>query len=256
MPSALLSSRSPLWVDLAVVSPVFVLYHLGVLFVPLRNAADWVTRELIELAQFERGWYVLLTLGLALGYAGLVALLRRGQALRPRALLVLAFESALHAAAMRTGAQVVVGKLGLQLAVPFALAVPAAQPNPADLWNSTFGNVVMSLGAGLYEELGFRVLLFGLGGTLLSMIVKKTKATARATAKTFWNTLTWVGWALATSALFSAWHHTGSLGEPFSLQAFVFRTVCGLWFCGLYAFRGLAVSVWTHALYDIWVMVF
>lgn len=31
---------------------------------------------------------------------------------------------------------------------------------------------------------------------------------------------------------------------------------CGLVLTAIYAFRGFAPAVWTHALYDVWVMVF
>ena len=55
-----------------------------------------------------------------------------------------------------------------------------------------------------------------------------------------------------SSLLFSAAHH---IVEPFSLTAFVFRTVAGAMFAILFLFRGFAVAAWTHALYDLWVIV-
>ena len=48
----------------------------------------------------------------------------------------------------------------------------------------------------------------------------------------------------------------GALGDPFDPKSFVFRTVCGLVFTAIYQVRGFAPAVWTHALYDIWVLVF
>ncbi|MGE5784841.1 MAG: hypothetical protein ACM3ZE_09620, partial [Myxococcales bacterium] len=65
----------------------------------------------------------------------------------------------------------------------------------------------------------------------------------------------WVAWALLISMLFSAWHHVGDFGEPFTLNAFVFRWVSGLVFTLIFALRGFATAVWTHTLYDIWVLV-
>ena len=61
-------------------------------------------------------------------------------------------------------------------------------------------------------------------------------------------------WALLTAAIFSAWHYIGPHGDPWDVRTFVFRWVCGLVFTFIYAFRGFAPAVWTHALYDIWVM--
>ena len=62
-------------------------------------------------------------------------------------------------------------------------------------------------------------------------------------------------WAVASAVAFSAWHYVGPLSDPFHLQSFVFRAVCGLVLTTIFAFRGFAPAVWTHALYDIWVMV-
>jgi hypothetical protein len=66
-----------------------------------------------------------------------------------------------------------------------------------------------------------------------------------------------VGGALATvigALLFSAFHYVGSLGEPLHLESFVFRTVAGLAFSALYLLRGFGITAWTHALYDIAVL--
>src|SRR5664279_4954254 len=52
-----------------------------------------------------------------------------------------------------------------------------------------------------------------------------------------------------------AWHHVGHFGEPFTVQAFVFRWVSGLVFTAIFAWRGFAPAVWTHALSDHWVLV-
>lgn len=108
-----------------------------------------------------------------------------------------------------------------------------------------WAGIVLSLGAGLYEEIAFRVGLFGLVARLLRLFVQPP----------FRRLLCVVGWAIVTSAAFSAWHYLGPFAEPFDLRSFVFRWVCGLAFVGIYALRGFAPAVWTHALYDIWVLV-
>ncbi len=56
------------------------------------------------------------------------------------------------------------------------------------------------------------------------------------------------------AAAFSGWHYVGALGDPFDLQSFAFRAVCGLFLTMIFAFRGFAPAVWTHAIYDVWVM--
>ena len=111
-----------------------------------------------------------------------------------------------------------------------------------------FAGLVMSLGAGFYEEVAFRVLLFGLGLKVVSLLFLAVTPFKRA--------LLAVAWAVITAAVFSGWHYVGALGDPFELRSFVFRWVCGIVFTAIYAFRGFAPVVWTHTLYDVWVLVF
>jgi hypothetical protein len=54
--------------------------------------------------------------------------------------------------------------------------------------------------------------------------------------------------------VFSAFHYIGPLGEPFRLESFVFRTLAGLAFSAMYLTRGFGITAWTHALYDVAVL--
>ena len=63
--------------------------------------------------------------------------------------------------------------------------------------------------------------------------------------------------AVVVSALiFSAFHYIGPYGDPLELRSFVFRTIAGLAFSALYLLRGFGITAWTHAIYDILVLVF
>jgi hypothetical protein len=64
-----------------------------------------------------------------------------------------------------------------------------------------------------------------------------------------------VAWALASAVIFSGMHYLGPLGDPFDARSFVARGVLGLALTLVYATRGFAAAVWTHALYDVWVLV-
>ena len=58
--------------------------------------------------------------------------------------------------------------------------------------------------------------------------------------------------AVVLSALiFSGFHYVGSLGDTFTVQSFVFRAIAGLVFSGLFVTRGIGITAWTHALYDV-----
>jgi hypothetical protein len=220
------------WADLALTLPVFLGYHLGVVFLPVRNAADVVTRELTSLAENSLLAYAGLTLGIGAVFVGVLLMLGRAHTLRASRFVFVGLEGVLSAIAMRLAGQYVVTRLAL-LGAP----APAGQ----------FSSIVMSLGAGFYEEIAFRVGLFGLGLRLLLVFLGPLLPFKRA--------LISVGWAVIAALLFSGWHYVGELGDPFELRSFVFRWVCGLVFTLIYAFRGFAPAVWTHTLYDAWVLV-
>jgi hypothetical protein len=221
------------WADLALTLPVFLGYHLGVVFLPVRNAADIVTRQLVSLAENSLSEYIGLTLGIGLLFAGVLVMLGRGHTLRASRFVFVAVEGVAYAIAMRLAGQYVVTKLAL-------LAGPAPE--------GEFSSFVMSLGAGFYEELAFRVGLFGLGLRLLLALLGPLPR--------FKRTLLSLGWALFGALVFSGWHYVGELGDAFELRSFVFRAVCGFAFTIIYAFRGFAPAVWTHTIYDAWVLVF
>ena len=62
--------------------------------------------------------------------------------------------------------------------------------------------------------------------------------------------------ALCVSALlFSFAHHVGPHGDPFALDVFVYRALAGAVFGLVFYFRSLAHAVYTHFLYDVYVLV-
>jgi membrane protease YdiL (CAAX protease family) len=224
------------WTDLALTLPIFVLYHVGVVFLPVRNAADRVTETLVALASDDRLAYVALTLGLGALYVAVLLLLGRRQSLAWENFVWLACEGIVYAVTMRLVASYVVGGL-----------LFAAGAGPLAALAERYTGLVMSLGAGLYEELVFRVILFGWGLWLLRRLAGPLGRFQRG--------LLAAVWALVAALVFSAWHHFGVLGDPIQLGVFAFRTVCGLVFTLIYALRGFAPVVWTHVVYDLWVLV-
>ena len=101
--------------------------------------------------------------------------------------------------------------------------------------------LALSLGAGLYEELVFRVLLVGGFYWLLSRFTDKTVAYTSA--------------ALIAAAIFSAVHYIGVFGDPFTLSSFAFRFMFGLMLNVLFILRGFGIAAWTHALYDVSIVI-
>ena len=103
-------------------------------------------------------------------------------------------------------------------------------------------NLALSVGAGLFEEIIFRVILLNLLFLLLSPLLKKKVVAAVVSV-------------LLASFLFSLSHYVGTMADTWQLYSFMFRWAAGLLFTVLYFVRGFAITAYTHAFYDIWVLV-
>lgn len=115
------------------------------------------------------------------------------------------------------------------------LATPSGLGTPTEL--------MVSLGAGIYEELLFRVILVG----ILTFVATRGFGWGARGASVF---------AVLLSALiFSAFHYIGAYGDTLQLSSFVFRFLAGIVFSTLYVLRGFGITAWTHALYDVIVTV-
>ena len=203
----------------------------------MRNGADVMLRSLFIAAAGRRG-PMLFALCLIAVFIWFIARdLRRAGRLQ---LGVFGWMSA-EAAALALVFGVVIGTVTAKLLTPFSIAV-AGSGGQADAGIAT--RLMLSLGAGLYEELLFRVLL--VSGLLL--IAKRILGLRPALANTF---------AVGLGALiFSAFHYVGPFGDPLRLDSFLFRTIAGVAFSALYVLRGFGITAWTHALYDVLVLVF
>ncbi|CAN5191651.1 CPBP family glutamic-type intramembrane protease [soil metagenome] len=104
---------------------------------------------------------------------------------------------------------------------------------------SAAGPIITYVGAGIYEEVIFRLGLFSIAAFLLQMLLFP---------KPFAYTLA----AVAAALVFAGAHHIGPYGEsPIKPEVFLFRVCAGLFFTALYVFRGFGIAVGAHAGYDI-----
>jgi hypothetical protein len=232
-------SRAPRY-SLLFALPLFLLYQLLVALEPpssegaLRNGADVILQTLFVRIAGARGPLLFLACLVGVGVWLVLRDLRANHRdLKGGVLGLMLAESVLLALAL--GA--VVSALTAQLVRPTALLT---QVPVADL---TLGSrVMLSLGAGLYEELLFRVLLVGTlawaGRRLLG-----------------WRPFVAGVWAAVLGALlFSLFHYIGPYGDPLQLYSFVFRAIAGLVFSALFLTRGFGITAWTHALYDAFLL--
>jgi hypothetical protein len=213
--------------------------------VRVRNGADVLLKHLfVGLG----GRYGLATFGLALVGAGVALVwrdVRRSGGIRPSYLLFMAGESVAYALVFGTVAGTLTGLLLPRIALRSPIEAPpaAVQVTPQAAALGLPAQLMVSLGAGIYEELLFRVLLV----SGLMLIGRRGFGWSRQGAAIF---------AVVIGALvFSAFHYVGAYGDRFTVGSFTFRAVAGLLFSGLYVLRGFGITAWTHALYDVFLAI-
>ena len=158
-----------------------------------------------------------------------------GRDLKPRVFGGMAVESLLLALVFGTA----VGALTARLLAPFATV------NDGPLQSMGWATQLMvSLGAGIYEELLFRVVLV----SALAFFAERLLKLRTVPAGVF---------AVITGAfVFSAFHYIGPYGDPLELGSFVYRMIGGMVFSAMFLLRGFGITAWTHALYDVLLLVF
>ena len=93
------------------------------------------------------------------------------------------------------------------------------------------------LGSGIFEEVLFRLLGFGLMFWLFKLVA--AERTALITA------------ILLSAVGFAAAHYLGPQGEAWQVKTFVFRSRAGLCFASIFHYRGLGIVVGTHSAYNL-----
>lgn len=152
---------------------------------------------------------------------------------------------------LRASWRVAPATLGVMLAESAVMAVPllllstiasgsplaATQPDWSTLGVSA--RIAVSLGAGIYEELVFRLLLLA---TLHVVLVDLLGLKA------------WLGSTIAvllSAILFAAYHPLRDAAGEIDWRRAAFYAVAGVWLGGLMMVRGFGITVGAHALYDI-----
>jgi hypothetical protein len=214
-------SRRPL-ASLAFIAPLLIIYETGVMWLGAhQNGADAFLRRLLELLGLSQHYLLpILTVCLLLGWHHLT---RQPWRLSKSVVPAMAAESLLLGVCLRI-------ILFVQSAI-IPLSIGGAIKN-------AFQNAVGYLGAGIYEELLFRLIL------LCSI----------AWAFRHAGTKPWISMVLAvviSSLMFAAAHQIGPYGEDFEAHRFLFRFVASVFFSLLFIYRGFGIAAGSHAAYDI-----
>ncbi len=210
--------------------PVFVSYETGIWW--LHHSSNFHVRNLIDVI-FK---YIIQHIG-ALGFFGMsigvvaftILLMRPKRDLivfRWNYLLIFILETSFWALAFA---------VGMYYAEQYLMAISFEMKN-------YLSSIILSCGAGFYEELFFRVCCFG--GLLY--LFRKLLSIEPIVA--------WLLAAIISSTIFSLVHFIGAVGDTFAWYPFAFRLIGGLYFCIIFHLRGFAVAVYSHALYDIFLI--
>ncbi len=213
--------------SLLAIFPLFLAYGVGVVFSPVMNGVDFVSRNLFALVDYNKTSYLLVYGALALAFLAITWAVRRSKALPRGTFLPMLLESAIYALTLGTLIVFVMQRL---LGIEPRLAIAGGS------------NLLMSMGAGVYEELVFRLGALSGGAAILRLLgLRHSLAVIAAFG--------------ISAALFSAAHHLGAHGDPFTLEVFIYRVLAGILFGAIYYWRSLAHATYTHALYDIYVLI-
>lgn len=232
------TTRHPL-PSLVLVAPIVLAYEFGVLWLgggqsaSLRTGADAWLRHSLAAAGLTDHW--LLPLALFLVLCGWQALRPGDWKFSPLVVAGMVVESLVLAVALVGVSRLV--DLGFDLMERSPPPAALFQAGPAAVDGDTV-RLIGYLGAGVYEEAIFRLLLvpvlfYGL------RLLQAPQVMAGALA------------ASGSALLFSLAHHAGNPAETFTWFAFVFRWMAGVFFAWVFILRGFGIAVGAHTAYDV-----
>lgn len=226
-------TRHP-WACLIFLLPLLAVYEGGVFVLggadpfALRNGADVWLRWGLARYGVVQGWA-------APACVVVVLLVRTAMAWndRPRDLVAVCFGMMIESVVFAVGLWAVARNFdpllhqwGVLPTANVGLQTPAA------------GQLVTYVGAGIYEEVLFRLGLFSVVCYLLRFAALPGLIAVAVAA-------------FAAALAFAAAHHVGPTGEELVPARFLFRVMAGLYFTALYVLRGFGIAVGAHAGYDV-----
>ncbi len=124
---------------------------------------------------------------------------------------------------------------------PTAAGAPAMALAGTEATGGWQTQLVLSIGAGIYEELLFRLIAIALLHLLLVDVLALPEQAGAAAA-------------IAVSALAFALYHF-SADNPFTISKCLFYGGAGVYLAGVYVLRGFGIVAGTHAAYDVMVVI-
>jgi membrane protease YdiL (CAAX protease family) len=228
-------------VNLVFLMPLVLIYSGALLATrsPVENAAGgWMRAAVLGLGDEAA---VLAALFVALGLTVLL-LVRRREAPRERGIYGgMCLEGVCYGSLLGLGARALAESLPMGRMIPLSALSPGAAIG-LDGLSFDVRMLGLAAGAGVFEELLFR------GGVLagILLVLKDGLGMDRITAACLA--------LVASSWVFSDYHHWGAGGEPYDAAVFAFRFHAGLLLGAIFLSRGIGIAALAHGFYDALVM--
>jgi len=212
--------------------PLFFIYEVGILFLSkddilvVRNGADFLMRSILELF----GIFGLYGLGAIFLIGFIITYIyffndKSNKSIRADYLFIMIFESVCWALIL----YFLLSKFMLVLMNPIGKTITQ--------------QVTLAVGAGIYEEFLFRVMLIsGLTGIIGFVFLWSEKVRKSAAL-------------IIAAGIFSAFHFMGDYGDYFSMELFLLRFFAGIILGILYIARGFGITAYAHSIYDLIVLI-
>ena len=212
--------------------PLFFIYEVGILFLSkddilvVRNGADFLMRSILE----SFGIFGLYGLGAIFLIGFIITYIyffndKSNKSIRADYLFIMIFESVCWALIL----YFLLSKFMLVLMNPIGKTITQ--------------QVTLAVGAGIYEEFLFRVMLIsGLTGIIGFVFLWSEKARKAAAL-------------IIAAGIFSAFHFVGDYGDYFSMELFLLRFFAGIVLGVLYIARGFGITAYAHSIYDLIVLI-
>jgi membrane protease YdiL (CAAX protease family) len=212
--------------------PLFFVYEVSILFlskddiIVVRNGADFLMRNILE--SFDI--YGLYGLGFVFFFGFIFTFIfflknKRTREINSNFLFFMFIESVLWSFTL----YLMLSKFMLVLMNPTGKMI--------------LQQVTLAIGAGIYEEFLFRVLLIAGLANILGFIFLWKQLARKIVA------------LIISGGIFSAFHFMGEYGDFFSMELFLLRFFAGIILGSLYLFRGFGITAYTHSIYDLIVLI-
>ena len=212
--------------------PLFFIYEAGILFlsnediVIIRNGADFLLKNILE----SFGIFGLYSLGIVFFIGFLVSYIiyfrsDDNKNIKAEYLFIMMLESIFWSVIL----YFLLSKFMLVLMNPIGKTI--------------IQQVTLAIGAGIYEEFLFRVILISGLSFVIGFIFLWDDILVKMSA------------LIVSAAIFSAFHFFGDYGDFFSIELFLIRFVAGIILGLLYYFRGFGITATSHSIYDLIVLI-